>query len=142
MSMLCTIFRVTPTQIAAILDDPNLVADLLDAPEADLPVQKPKGFFARLFTNSRKSAAHEARPPQPCKLEVIPDSGRYELDKTWHILHYLLTGLTEADVYCGAADSEDERMKELEWLWQTLAELSNFLAETGYAGGVVLVEIG
>jgi len=49
MSMLCTIFRVTPTQIAAILDDPNLVADLLDAPEVDLPVQKPEGFFARLF---------------------------------------------------------------------------------------------
>ncbi len=36
MSMLCTVFHVTPTQIAAILDDPNLVADLLDAPEVDL----------------------------------------------------------------------------------------------------------
>ena len=202
MSMLCTIFRVTPTQIAAILEDPNLVADLLDAPEVYLPVQKPKGFFARLFTSSRKSASPEVRPLRPRRLEVIPDSERYELNKTWHILHYLLTGLTEggdlpasfimsggceigrdngygsprllssdqtqeiatylkslafnefssryqrdrriieADVYCGAADSEGERMKELEWLWQTLAELSSFLAETGYAGGGVLVEIG
>ena len=33
-------------------------------------------------------------------------------------------------------------MKELEWLWQTLAELSSFLAETVDAGGGVLVEIG
>ena len=36
MSMLCTIFRVIPTQVAAILDDPNLVADLIDASEVDL----------------------------------------------------------------------------------------------------------
>ena len=36
MSMLCTIFPVTPIQIAAILEDSNLVADLLDAPEVDL----------------------------------------------------------------------------------------------------------
>ena len=95
MSMLCTIFRVTPTQIAAILDDPHLVADLLDAPEVNLPMQKPKGFFARLFTSSRKSAAPEVKPPRPRKLEVIPDSESFELNKTWHILHYLLTGLTE-----------------------------------------------
>ena len=42
----------------------------------------------------------------------------------------------------GATDSEDERMKEVQWLWQIMAELGNFLAETADAGGGILVEIG
>ena len=58
-------------------------------------------------------------------------SGRYQRDR-----------IIEAKVYGGAADSEGERMKEVEWLWQTLAELCDFLDETAHAGGGVLVEIG
>ena len=58
-------------------------------------------------------------------------SGRYQRDR-----------IIEAKVYGGAADSEDERMKNVQLLWQTMAELGDFLAETADAGGGILVKIG
>ena len=72
MSMLCTIFRVTPSQKAAILDDPNLVADLLDAPEADLPCKSPKFFCTPLLSMNFLAVTREITVSLKLRFTEVP----------------------------------------------------------------------
>ena len=96
MSMLCTVARISSDQIDAILNDPHAVAEMLD--EISPHAIKPAGLFARLFGG--KTASEE--PIRPRKFAIIPDSDRFEVDKQWDILHYLLTGPSEGAELPGA----------------------------------------
>lgn len=83
MSMLCNIYRITPEQAEHLKRFPDAVRDLLGF-EAPAPR---RGFFARLF----------GKPPAPAaaslpKLELVSAANTFELEQTWHILHFLLSG--------------------------------------------------
>lgn len=83
MSMLCNIYRITPEQAEHLKRLPDAVGDLLGL-EAPAPR---RGFFSRLF-------GKPAGPPAAVsgKLEPVSAANTFELEQTWHILHFLLSG--------------------------------------------------
>ncbi|MDD2990458.1 MAG: YfbM family protein [Zoogloea sp.] len=83
MSMLCNIYRITPEQAEHLKRLPDAVGDLLGL-EAPAPR---RGFFSRLF-------GKPAAPPAAVsgKLEPVSAANTFELEQTWHILHFLLSG--------------------------------------------------
>ena len=83
MSMLCNIYRITPEQAEHLKRFPDAVGDLLGF-EAPAPR---RGFFSRLF-------GRPAGPPAAAseKLEPVSAANTFELEQTWHILHFLLSG--------------------------------------------------
>lgn len=83
MSMLCNIYRITPEQAEHLKRFPDAVGDLLGF-EAPAPR---RGFFSRLF---RKPAGPPAAASE--KLEPVSAANTFELEQTWHILHFLLSG--------------------------------------------------
>lgn len=87
MSMLGSIYRISPGDIAAIHRDPSCVADLLDEPEP--PMETKPGFFKRLFF-ARRSPPPIASCREP-ELARLPEADEFAIDKCWHILHFLLT---------------------------------------------------
>jgi hypothetical protein len=99
MSMLCTLSRVTVAQIAAMRADPSVATQLLHDPPAGAPARP--GLFARLLG--------KAPPPPAPRLPWVGAAQQYDLDRQWHILHFLLTGLVEggdfpASFLCGAGE--------------------------------------
>ena len=86
MSILCALSRVTASQMAAMRGDSSVADQLLhEEPPAAAP--RP-GLFAKLFGKA---------PPAPPARTVawIGAARQYDLDKQWHILHFLLTGPSE-----------------------------------------------
>ena len=97
MGMVVTLGSVSETTIQRLLADPPLVWQVLwpDDPEpyerarrAERERRQP-GFFARLF--GAKAPAESATPPPPLVLGEGEGEITY-LDKSWHGIHYLLTG--------------------------------------------------
>lgn len=93
MSMLVSIVRLSPAQIDAIRRDPDCVGDLLDLDPPSSPDESKPGFFSRIFL-ARRSGAGARKPSRQRTrvLEPVSQSLRYDVDKHWHILHYLFTG--------------------------------------------------
>lgn len=90
MSMLCTLSRVTASQMEAMRGDPAVADALLHETVAVAPVST--GFFGRLFG--------KAPPPSPARTVPWIGAGQqYELDQQWHILHFLLTGQVEGGAF-------------------------------------------
>jgi hypothetical protein len=86
MSMLCTLSRVSASQMAAMRGDPSVADQLL---HEDPPAAAPRGgLFAKLFGKA---------PPAPPARTVpwIGPAQQYDLDRQWHVLHFLLTGQGE-----------------------------------------------
>ncbi|HQX07694.1 MAG TPA: YfbM family protein [Zoogloea sp.] len=83
MSMLCNIYRITPEQAEHLNHFPDAVGDLLGF---EAPAPK-RGFFSRLF-------GKPAVPPAAAsgKREPVSAANTFELEQTWHILHFLFSG--------------------------------------------------
>ena len=86
MSMLCTLSRVTASQMAALRGDPSVAGQLL---HDDPPTAPPRpGLFAKLFG--------KAPPAPPARtVQWIGAAQQYDLDRQWNVLHFLLTGQGE-----------------------------------------------
>lgn len=83
MSMLCNVYRITPEQAEHLQRSPDAVGDLLGV---EAPAPK-RGFFSHLFG---KPAAPPAAPSG--KREPVSAANTLELEQSWHILHFLLSG--------------------------------------------------
>jgi hypothetical protein len=80
MSMLFDLRRVPKEQADSLLQDPSDIVFVLYGSEPDTP---PKGFFQKVF--GQTSPPKRERPWSP------PAEGTvFELEKNWHILHYVL----------------------------------------------------
>lgn len=88
MGMLCMLSRVTEDEMAALREDSTAADQLLHEPCLVAP-PKP-GFLARLF-----GPAPPAPPVPRARRSWIGAERQYDLDKRWHVVHYLLTGLGE-----------------------------------------------
>ncbi len=95
MSMLCSLYRVTSGQADVLRNEPHLVSELLD--EEPQNSSDLAGVFARFF--GRKSV-RQSRPIR--RLAALRPTDRHDLDQSWHILHYLLTGQSEGGPFPGA----------------------------------------
>ena len=83
MSMLCSLYRITPEQSIRLKSFPDAVGELLG-----FTTPPPKvSFLSRLFGKSPK-----ALPPSARTFEPIAESDTFELYQTWHILHFLFSG--------------------------------------------------
>ena len=96
MSMLLSIVRLSPTQIEAIRRDPDCVGDLLDLPDPpNSPEESKPGFLLRILSRiflARRSGTPPRKPSRPRVLATVSESAIYDVDKYWHILHFLFTG--------------------------------------------------
>ncbi len=86
MSMLCNLYALTPAQIETIESRPEAVGELLGCE----PPAKKVGIIAKLFGKAPVSPGRAGH-----RLEPIPESETFELDKAWHILHFLFSGSAE-----------------------------------------------
>lgn len=85
--MIGNLVRVPEHVRASLHADPERISALLYPDfEEEEPAKKP-GFFSRLF--GHKSA--ERSKPKTI-LEPIGENDSLDIDKTWHVLHFLFTG--------------------------------------------------
>lgn len=92
MGMLCVLSRVTEDEMAAMREDGAAADQLLHEP-SPMPPPRP-GFLARLF-----GSAPPAPPIPQARLPRIGAERQYDLDKRWHVVHYLLTGRGEGGAF-------------------------------------------
>jgi hypothetical protein len=82
MSMLCSLYRITPEQALWLTDFPGAVGELLG-----FTTPPPKvSFLSKLFGKSPKVHA-----PSERRFEPIPEGDTFELNQAWHILHFLFS---------------------------------------------------
>ncbi len=86
MSMIGNLARVSDETIATIHADPSLVTTLLYSDIPPSTLSRPS-FLGRLFGRGR-SEKHSATP----SIQPVPRADMLDIDKTWHAIHYLLTG--------------------------------------------------
>jgi len=84
--MIGNISRIPAPVRTALHRDPSTIHAVLYPDWAEVSV-KPPGLLARLF--GRKPAPIDP-PSDP--IHTLSDSDTIDLDKTWHILHFLFTG--------------------------------------------------
>jgi hypothetical protein len=83
MSMLCSLYRITPEKATRLKAFPDAVGELVGF--TALP---PKiSFLSKLFGKSPKQS-----PPSPRIFEPIAETDTFELNQAWHILHFLFSG--------------------------------------------------
>ena len=83
MSMLCSLYRITPEQAIRLKSFPDAVGELLG-----FTTPPPKvSFLSKLFGKSPKEP-----PPSERKFEPIAENNTFELNQAWHILHFLFSG--------------------------------------------------
>lgn len=83
MSMLCSLYRISPELVTRLKNSPDVVGELLG-----LTAPPPKvGFLSKLFGKPTKQT-HSSGP----KFEPVAKADTFELDQAWHILHYLFSG--------------------------------------------------
>jgi hypothetical protein len=107
MSMMCWLAGVTPAQIAALRAKPTLANDLTVALTAEpmarlgsrlsrMPPEQRKQLEERLAAMAAHPAMKEAQAatePARARIAAIgPLEKALCLEKSWHMLHYLLTG--------------------------------------------------
>lgn len=80
MSMIGNLARVTDEQLRGLYRSPDVIEGLL---YPDMPSVKPskQSLFARLFGRERSR-----------KVGGLPTEDQMDLDKAWHVLHFLFTG--------------------------------------------------
>lgn len=100
MSMLFDLRRLPAAQLHSLLADPSDIFFFLHGQE---PYQQPKSFFQRIFKGNSKQKTEKKWEP-PTEGTVL------ELDKNWHVLHYLFCRSTEegefpaATLLCGGQE--------------------------------------
>jgi hypothetical protein len=83
MSMLCSLYRITPEQVTRLKAFPDAVGELVG-----FTAIPPKiSFLSKLFGKSPKQS-----PPPERRFEPIAETDTFELNQTWHILHFLFSG--------------------------------------------------
>ncbi len=83
MSMLCSLYRITPEQSESLKDFPEAVGELLG-----FTTLTPKvSLLSKLFGKPQKQP-----PPKVRKFQPIVESDIFELNQAWHILHFLFSG--------------------------------------------------
>jgi hypothetical protein len=87
MSMLGNIGRASDEVISELHGCPQKIERFLGARIGPPPVPPQPGFIARFF-----GAKPKALPELPEPIETLADSDLFDLDKFWHIYHYLFTG--------------------------------------------------
>ncbi len=100
MGTYLALYALSDATIERLHDDPPLAWRVMDPERPELEAkaradrQPRPGLFARLF----KGAKAEPPPPPP-PLDLAPGEGDLgptgDLEKSWHGLHYLLTGTAE-----------------------------------------------
>lgn len=85
--MLGNIARASDEIIDELHETPEKIDTFLYHRFGPPPEPKQPGFIARLF------GAKAVEPPQrPQPNETLDESDNFDVDKSWHILHYLFTG--------------------------------------------------
>lgn len=99
MSMICWLLRVSPKQILAMRANPDLAADLALFAQNEQQTAKLAELMSRMPPERRKAFENTALFEDPTvagartRLESIgPFEQALDLEKSWHILHYLFTG--------------------------------------------------
>jgi hypothetical protein len=115
MSMMCSLLGVSPEQIRAIKADPDVASSLVMGAEGFTPsgehrMQAIQDALAAMHPEMRKAvegqlnavmkqigALSAAQPSakQPSRKSAGASEPRLELEKSWHMLHYLFTGKAE-----------------------------------------------
>jgi hypothetical protein len=119
MGMVLTLGSLSEATMRRLLADPPLVWQVL-APDDPEPYERARkeerarsapGFFARLF--GARAPEEPAAPPPP--LVLTEGEGEIgDLDKSWHGIHYLLTGSSDGTgvpldfLVAGGADVGDD----------------------------------
>lgn len=110
MGMVCNLLDVSPAQMRALHATPSLVKDLVSVAESDSRDASFTEMMSRLPPDRRQAAEERkaALKQQPAfkaaNAEVdaartrlatfLPIERPLDLDKSWHILHYVLSGRT------------------------------------------------
>ncbi len=89
MSMICVLKQASDDSIDRLLADPELIIRFLHGDEALFETNASSGFFARLF-GTKKPIPPPVTEPVPSPFES--DMKEIDLDKSWHGIHFLLTG--------------------------------------------------
>jgi hypothetical protein len=109
MSMMCYVAALSPGQIAAFCEHPELASDFAKASAGGLVDQRVQAALARLPLDAREryqQAQRDRMTQDPLLRQQMAerDAGRetlatlgpfeplLELGKGWHVLHYLITG--------------------------------------------------
>ena len=92
MGMVLSYCRVSPHNAELLLRQPVLVHRFLGADEDELPPSG--GFWSRLFGGGRRVVSENAP-----SLEPRTDGDEGDADKSWHAIHYLLTGASEGGTF-------------------------------------------
>lgn len=83
MSMLCSLYRISPEKAARLKACPDAVGEFLG-----VLMPPPKvSFLSKLFGKFRNPP-----PPAERKFEPVAVGDTFELDQAWHILHFLFSG--------------------------------------------------
>ena len=89
MGMTCTLYRAPDSTLQVLLSQPEYFYDFERLGEKPFRYEVKPGFVGRLLGRKPKivQLGHDELPFPP-----IGESECYSLDKSWHILHYLITG--------------------------------------------------
>lgn len=83
MSMLCSLYRITPEQVTRRKDFPDADGELVG-----FTAPPPKiSFLSKLFGKSPKQP-----PPSERRFEAVAKADTFELNQAWHILPFLFSG--------------------------------------------------
>lgn len=110
MGMMCNLLAVSPAQMRALHATPSLVKDLVSVAQSDSRDASFTEMMSRLPPDRRqaaeerkaalmqqpafKAANAEADAARTRLAAFLPTERPLDLDKSWHILHYVLTGRT------------------------------------------------
>ena len=93
MSMLCSLYRITPDQSARLLLHPEAVGELLGNASNPMPSGS---LLSKLFGRPSRRLQSTARI-----FEVVDERDTFNLEQGWHILHYLFTGTSDEASFPG-----------------------------------------
>lgn len=82
VSMLCSLYRISPEQVEKLRAFPDAVGELVGL----LAAPPKSGFLSRLFGKSAQRS-----PPSARKFQAIGGADTFELSQAWHILHFLFS---------------------------------------------------
>jgi Domain of unknown function (DUF1877) len=89
MGIAYCLLRVRPEIVERLRGRPKAVAEYIYG-DADLYEPVRPGLFARLFGRAKSEPVEDT-----IELPARDDSVETDLDKSWHIIHYLLTGTVD-----------------------------------------------
>jgi len=90
MSIIANLARIPEAVYAHLLTQPEEITALLYPELAVQPASRP-GFWQRLLGRQNEEVPVTAAAP----LYVLPETDQIDLDKSWHLLHWLFCGSSE-----------------------------------------------